>query len=90
MDAVIVGLVVPGELLFECIPGLGVVCDFLYVLEEVVDVLGLGELLEDAFLVSLEYFLLVLDHLPVLVVVVAEDVVDLLDGQGPVHPLDVL
>lgn len=70
--------------------GLGVVGYFLDVLEQVVDVLGLGKFLEDAFLVGLEDLFLVLHHLPVLVVVVAENVVDLLHSQGPVHPFDVL
>ena len=54
------------------------------------DILGLSELLENPFLISLEHFLLVLYHLSVLVVVVTQNVVDLLYCQCAIHSLYVL
>lgn len=54
------------------------------------NILGLSEFFKDSFLVCLEHFLLVFNHLPVLVVMVAEDVVDLFDGESAIYPFDVL
>ena len=75
---------------FQQVFSLGIVRNLLNVLEQIVDILGLSEFLENSLLISLEHFLFVLYHLSVLVVVVAQNVVDLLYCQCPVHSLYVL
>lgn len=90
VNALIVGFLVSIVFLFKKIFCFWIVGDFLDVLEQVMYVLGLGQFLENSFLIRFKDLLLVLYHLTVLVVMVAEDIVNFLDSQSPVNSLNVL
>ena len=90
VDALIVGFLVSVVFLFKKIFGSWIVGDFLDVFKQVMYVLGLGQFLENSFLIRFKDLLLILYHLSVLVVMVAQDIIDFLDSQSSVNSLNVL
>jgi hypothetical protein len=90
VNAFVVSFFVSGVLLLERIFRFGVFCNFFNVFKEIVNVLCLSQLLKDTLLVGLKHLLLIFDHLAVLVVVVAENVIYLFDGQSSIYSFDVL
>ena len=54
------------------------------------NILSLSQLLKNPLLVRLKHFFFVLYHLSVLVVVVAQNVIDLLYCQCAIHPFNIL
>ena len=73
--ALVVSFFVTIEFLFQQIFCFRIVSNFLDIFEQVMNILGLGQLLENSFLVSLKHLLLIFYHLPILIVVITQNIV---------------
>lgn len=66
-----------------------IISNFFDIFKQIMNVLSLSKFLEDPFLICLKYLLFILYHLAILIVVIAQNIINLLNCQGPINSFNI-
>ena len=85
MNAFIISFFVSIELLLQKIFSFRIISDLLDIFEQIMNVLSLGKLFEDTFLICFKNFLLIFNHLSILIIMITKNIVNFLDSKCSIN-----